>query len=165
MFVRAVAVLGKVGTTSGHLGGRSFLLEEIFFNAHGTRTFFAMLLQQSQVGWPNGKALDYESRDCRFDPCVDQHPSSFHLKEFPFCSFCMHHTTMMCKTLMVSHEPPEGSVMEQHGFWTASPQCFAKVARPGHCFVHFSILEAERVGVDRLIRVGCSELNTTIVKI
>ena len=26
-----------------------------------------------QVGWPNGKALDYESRDCRFDPCVDQH--------------------------------------------------------------------------------------------
>ena len=24
------------------------------------------------VGWPNGKALDYESRDCRFDPCVDQ---------------------------------------------------------------------------------------------
>jgi hypothetical protein len=19
--------------------------------------------------WPNGKALDYESRDCRFDPC------------------------------------------------------------------------------------------------
>ena len=26
-----------------------------------------------QVGWPNGKALDYESRDCRFDPCVDQY--------------------------------------------------------------------------------------------
>jgi hypothetical protein len=23
------------------------------------------------VGWPNGKALDYETRDCRFDPCVD----------------------------------------------------------------------------------------------
>jgi hypothetical protein len=23
-----------------------------------------------QAGWPNGKALDYESRDCRFDPCV-----------------------------------------------------------------------------------------------
>jgi hypothetical protein len=23
-----------------------------------------------QLGaWPNGKALDYESRDCRFDPC------------------------------------------------------------------------------------------------
>ena len=22
------------------------------------------------AGWPNGKALDYESRDCRFDPCV-----------------------------------------------------------------------------------------------
>ncbi|KAH7360468.1 hypothetical protein BKA65DRAFT_493215 [Rhexocercosporidium sp. MPI-PUGE-AT-0058] len=20
--------------------------------------------------WPNGKALDFESRDCRFDPCV-----------------------------------------------------------------------------------------------
>ncbi|KAJ5438975.1 uncharacterized protein N7458_009973 [Penicillium daleae] len=20
--------------------------------------------------WPNGKALDYESKDCRFDPCV-----------------------------------------------------------------------------------------------
>ena len=26
----------------------------------------------SQAGWPNGKALDYESRDCRFDPCVGQ---------------------------------------------------------------------------------------------
>ena len=25
-----------------------------------------------QAGWPNGKALDYESRDCRFDPCVGQ---------------------------------------------------------------------------------------------
>jgi hypothetical protein len=23
-----------------------------------------------QAGWPNGKALDFESRDCRFDPCV-----------------------------------------------------------------------------------------------
>ena len=23
-----------------------------------------------KAGWPNGKALDYESRDCRFDPCV-----------------------------------------------------------------------------------------------
>ena len=25
---------------------------------------------QQPAGWPNGKALDYESRDCRFDPCV-----------------------------------------------------------------------------------------------
>ena len=24
----------------------------------------------NQACWPNGKALDYESRDCRFDPCV-----------------------------------------------------------------------------------------------
>ncbi|KAJ5477630.1 hypothetical protein N7530_003139 [Penicillium desertorum] len=24
----------------------------------------------ASAGWPNGKALDYESRDCRFDPCV-----------------------------------------------------------------------------------------------
>jgi hypothetical protein len=29
------------------------------------------------VGWPNGKALDYESRDCRFDPCVDHLFASF----------------------------------------------------------------------------------------
>jgi hypothetical protein len=29
------------------------------------------------VGWPNGKALDYESRDCRFDPCVDHPFTSF----------------------------------------------------------------------------------------
>ncbi|QRD89491.1 hypothetical protein F9C07_1491698 [Aspergillus flavus] len=28
---------------------------------------------QQLAGWPNGKALDYESRDCRFDPCVG-HP-------------------------------------------------------------------------------------------
>ena len=27
---------------------------------------------QDTAGWPNGKALDYESRDCRFDPCVGQ---------------------------------------------------------------------------------------------
>ncbi|KAJ5437445.1 hypothetical protein N7445_005989 [Penicillium cf. griseofulvum] len=26
----------------------------------------------NKAGWPNGKALDYESRDCRFDPCVGQ---------------------------------------------------------------------------------------------
>ena len=26
--------------------------------------------QEELAGWPNGKALDYESRDCRFDPCV-----------------------------------------------------------------------------------------------
>ncbi|KAL2793547.1 hypothetical protein BJX66DRAFT_222921 [Aspergillus keveii] len=25
---------------------------------------------QQLACWPNGKALDYESRDCRFDPCV-----------------------------------------------------------------------------------------------
>ena len=28
-------------------------------------------------GWPNGKALDYESRDCRFDPCVAQKSDFF----------------------------------------------------------------------------------------
>ncbi|KUM64809.1 hypothetical protein ACN42_g2299 [Penicillium freii] len=33
------------------------------------------------AGWPNGKALDYESRDCRFDPCVGQ---SFCFHGFPF---------------------------------------------------------------------------------
>ncbi|KAH9210580.1 hypothetical protein DL95DRAFT_307762 [Leptodontidium sp. 2 PMI_412] len=27
-------------------------------------------LTRKQADWPNGKALDYESRDCRFDPCV-----------------------------------------------------------------------------------------------
>ena len=32
--------------------------------------FLAGLLRISSAGWPNGKALDYESRDCRFDPCV-----------------------------------------------------------------------------------------------
>ena len=32
------------------------------------------------VAWPNGKALDYESRDCRFDPCRD------HIC-FVFCMF------------------------------------------------------------------------------
>ena len=31
-----------------------------------------LALINNMVGWPNGKALDYESRDCRFDPCVDQ---------------------------------------------------------------------------------------------
>jgi hypothetical protein len=31
-----------------------------------------MVFNNNSVGWPNGKALDYESRDCRFDPCVDQ---------------------------------------------------------------------------------------------
>ncbi|KOS37769.1 hypothetical protein ACN38_g11434 [Penicillium nordicum] len=29
-------------------------------------------LLPNTAGWPNGKALDYESRDCRFDPCVGQ---------------------------------------------------------------------------------------------
>lgn len=26
-----------------------------------------------RAGWPNGKALDFGSRDCRFDPCVGHH--------------------------------------------------------------------------------------------
>jgi hypothetical protein len=43
---------------------------ERIFNTTCTSDFAT--LQQEQVGWPNGKALDYESRDCRFDPCVDQ---------------------------------------------------------------------------------------------
>jgi hypothetical protein len=33
-------------------------------------------LSSSKVGWPNGKALDYESRDCRFDPCVDHNDAT-----------------------------------------------------------------------------------------
>ena len=28
---------------------------------------------QKMVCWPNGKASDYESGDCRFDPCVDHY--------------------------------------------------------------------------------------------
>ena len=31
-----------------------------------------LVLTLRLAGWPNGKALDYESRDCRFDPCVGQ---------------------------------------------------------------------------------------------
>jgi hypothetical protein len=38
----------------------------------------ASQINVKQVGWPNGKALDYESRDCRFDPCVD-HSFAFFL--------------------------------------------------------------------------------------
>jgi hypothetical protein len=49
---------------------------------HGTYTPIFFLFHQQQVGWPNGKALDYESRDCRFDPCVDQHNTSFPWKFF-----------------------------------------------------------------------------------
>ena len=69
--------MSQFGTISGHLGRRSFLQGRDFLQHQGTRTVFVLPLQQSQVGWPNGKALDYESRDCRFDPCVDQHSSSF----------------------------------------------------------------------------------------
>ena len=42
------------------------------------------MAKNGQAGWPNGKALDYESRDCRFDPCVG-HQFQFHW-DF-FCSF------------------------------------------------------------------------------
>jgi hypothetical protein len=35
--------------------------------------FWACCSYINKAGWPNGKALDYESRDCRFDPCVGQH--------------------------------------------------------------------------------------------
>jgi hypothetical protein len=34
--------------------------------------FFFYHFNNNKAGWPNGKALDYESRDCRFDPCVGQ---------------------------------------------------------------------------------------------
>ena len=45
--------------------------------------------------WPNGKASDYESGDCRFDPCVGQiNPISFlpnisiHSSIHPYQSIC-----------------------------------------------------------------------------
>jgi hypothetical protein len=42
------------------------------------------------AGWPNGKALDYESRDCRFDPCVGQFFGFFfpvyHDRNIYFCT-------------------------------------------------------------------------------
>ena len=28
------------------------------------------LVTVESAGWPNGKALDFGSRDCRFEPCV-----------------------------------------------------------------------------------------------
>ena len=38
-----------------------------------TRLYSQLGLEHiNKAGWPNGKALDYESRDCRFDPCVGQ---------------------------------------------------------------------------------------------
>ena len=39
------------------------------------------MAKNGQAGWPNGKALDYESRDCRFDPCVG-HQFQFHCAAF-----------------------------------------------------------------------------------
>ena len=34
-------------------------------------------LTNQKVQWPNGKALGYEPRDCRFDPCLDHFLSCF----------------------------------------------------------------------------------------
>ena len=42
-----------------------------------------LALINNMVGWPNGKALDYESRDCRFDPCVDH--NYFLSEDHSFC--------------------------------------------------------------------------------
>jgi hypothetical protein len=39
-----------------------------------------------QACWPNGKALDYESRDCRFDPCVG-HQLPVHFIHHEVCGF------------------------------------------------------------------------------
>jgi hypothetical protein len=64
-----------------------------------TCTYNIVVVQQQQVGWPNGKALDYESRDCRFDPCVDQQNTilqwSYHfvLLLKPSWSLCTQPTT------------------------------------------------------------------------
>ena len=41
----------------------------------------------NKAGWPNGKALDYESRDCRFDPCVGQYLFPFFLFNLFFFFF------------------------------------------------------------------------------
>ena len=51
------------------------------------------MAKNGQAGWPNGKALDYESRDCRFDPCVG-HQFQFHW-EF-FCSFFFFLSLFLC---------------------------------------------------------------------
>jgi hypothetical protein len=42
-------------------------LVEISFSLDQTNTTSS----QQMVYWPNGKASDYESGDCRFDPCID----------------------------------------------------------------------------------------------
>ncbi|KAJ6150315.1 hypothetical protein N7471_001514 [Penicillium samsonianum] len=65
---------GRAVTQPSHLpwsSGDDFRLSLIPISAgdrgsipRGRDLFFAL------AGWPNGKALDYESRDCRFDPCV-----------------------------------------------------------------------------------------------
>lgn len=51
----------------GLLSDEAGALAQIFMNQ-----IWMLVFINNMVGWPNGKALDYESRDCRFDPCVDQ---------------------------------------------------------------------------------------------
>jgi hypothetical protein len=64
-----------------------------------------------QVGWPNGKALDYESRDCRFDPCVDHvivvlySSTTFSCCHIHFC-----HLLMSCESFGIFAHP--GALME-----------------------------------------------------
>ncbi|RAL10729.1 uncharacterized protein BO97DRAFT_455191 [Aspergillus homomorphus CBS 101889] len=38
--------------------------------------YFLKLGHYSKACWPNGKALDYESRDCRFEPCCGEDEGS-----------------------------------------------------------------------------------------
>jgi hypothetical protein len=42
-----------------------------------------------KVAWPNGKALDYESRDSRFDPWRDHTFAGELLGVTIFCSACL----------------------------------------------------------------------------
>ena len=51
--------------------GTFYPIDRITCDDLGRGAQFVQILY-NKAGWPNGKALDYESRDCRFDPCVGQ---------------------------------------------------------------------------------------------
>ena len=68
------------------------------------------MAKNEQAGWPNGKALDYESRDCRFDPCVG-HQFQFHWDFFLLFFSLFVRCIRKCRSIL-STEPYLGTDYE-----------------------------------------------------
>ncbi|KAI5802303.1 hypothetical protein FPQ18DRAFT_7442 [Pyronema domesticum] len=100
--------------------------------------------EHEMAAWPNGKALDYESRDCRFDPCCGHYISSF------FASLASSLVSLIYSLLT---EKDHGKFLFTHGSWGGGGIANVRMVLPnvrgdcGDCQVCIIFFESPEVGM------------------